>query len=116
MSEKDGLEIADFDEYDKMDVYSGKHSYETMFSEFIKKDGKEIPRYLYEKYGNLQYNMTVQEEDEYFSRIDVSDEEAYYYYNYYLDIDDIEVDIDNCPKEILSDINKLTQWFLDNTK
>jgi hypothetical protein len=116
MSEKDELEIADFGEYDKMDIYSGKCSYDIAFSEFIKKDGKQIPRYLFEKYGHLEYNLTVKEEDEYFSRIDVSDEEQYYYYNYYLDIDDIDVDIDNCPKEILGDINKLTQWFLDNRK
>ena len=75
-------------EYDKMDVYSGKRSYEIAFNEFVEKDGKQIPRYLFEKYGHLQYNMTVEEEDVYFAREDISDEEQYYYYNYYLDIDD----------------------------
>lgn len=85
-------EIADFGEYDKMDVYSGKRSYNTAFNEFVEKNGKQIPRYLFEKYGHLQYNMTVQEEDAYFAREDISDEEQYYYYNYYLDIDDIDLE------------------------
>lgn len=79
-------------EYDKMDVYSGKRSYEIAFNEFVEKDGKQIPRYLFEKYGHLQYNMTVEEEDAYFAREDISDEEQYYYYNYYLDLDDIDLE------------------------
>lgn len=85
-------EIPNLEEYDKMDVYSGKRSYETAFNKFIEKDGKQIPRYLFEKYGHIEYNMTVKEEDAYFAREDISDEEQYYYYNYYLDIDDIDLE------------------------
>ena len=49
----------------------------------MEQNNGNIPKNLFEKYGHKTYNLTIDEEDAYFSRSDISDDEEEYYDNYF---------------------------------
>ena len=49
----------------------------------MEQNNGNIPKNLFEKYGHKTYNLTIDEEDAYFSRPDISDDEEEYYDNYF---------------------------------